>query len=87
MVHAETQTCSPVNTPLWADEQFAFLEFVAQPDSAVHDGQQTKAESGNEPQTWSKVCNIPAGLRLGKFGSVALSDKLGQYTDSFVVAS
>jgi len=34
MVHAETQTCSSSQAPLWADEQFAFLELSRPPSHA-----------------------------------------------------
>ncbi len=34
MVHAETQTCSSSQAPMWADEQFAFLELSRPPGHA-----------------------------------------------------
>ena len=35
MVHAETQTCAISQSPVWADEQFSFLELQPLQDSAT----------------------------------------------------
>ena len=48
MMHAEVQTFAPSQAPLWADDQFSFLEL--QPTAA----QQQQMTSD---QTWTQVCN------------------------------
>ena len=50
MVHAETQTCATSQSPVWADEQFSFLELQPLPDS----DNGTSAPPHQQP-AWSKV--------------------------------
>ena len=83
MVHAETQTYNPVNTHLWADEQFAFHEFVAPPEGTV-DSQQANTESESGPQPWCKVCNITAMRILCMICNCTLRDMLDEQAVSYV---
>lgn len=50
MVHAETQTCAIPQRPIWADEQFSFLEL--QPSQGTADDASVKL---NQQPAWSKV--------------------------------
>ncbi len=54
MVHAETQTCSSSQAPLWADEHFAFLELSRPPNGHAGDEEQCMQPHAKQP-SWSKV--------------------------------
>ena len=53
MVHAETHTCSASQVPLWADEQFAFLE-LSRPPGHVGDEEEC-VQPHAKHCSWSKV--------------------------------
>ena len=53
MVHAETQTCSSSQVPLWANEQFAFLELSRPPGHAGDEEERVQPHA--QQRSWSKV--------------------------------
>lgn len=58
MVHAETQTCSSSQAPLWADEQFAFLRLSRPPGHASDE--EVCVQPHAQQRTWSKMEELPS---------------------------
>ena len=52
MVNAETQTCASAQTPLWADEQFSFLELIR---TAGTSADEQDMQLPAMQRTWCKV--------------------------------
>ncbi|KAL0039055.1 hypothetical protein WJX77_006537 [Trebouxia sp. C0004] len=58
MVHAETQTCSSSPAPLWADEQFTFLELSRPPGHAGDEEECVQPHA--QQRSWSKMEGLPS---------------------------
>ena len=76
MVHAETQTCSSSQAPLWADEQFAFLELSRPPGHARDE--EVCVQPHAQQRTWSKVQVRFAAVSVPSLG---VKDQLQTWTD------
>ncbi|KAL0029231.1 hypothetical protein WJX79_004267 [Trebouxia sp. C0005] len=86
MVHAETQTCSSSQLPLWADEQLAFLQLSRPPGHAGDDEECVQPHA--QQRSWSKMEELPSRhIHAGRHAAAAAAASPQRYPPTIVFSA
>ncbi|DBA69654.1 TPA: hypothetical protein ACH3X2_012712 [Trebouxia sp. C0005] len=86
MVHAETQTCSSSQVPLWADEQLAFLQLSRPPGHAGDDEECVQPHA--QQRSWSKMEELPSRhIHAGRHAAAAAAASPQRYPPTIVFSA